>query len=138
MFQRMFQGRYGNDKLNHFLMIVALILAFASVFVSRDLIWLGNTLSLLGTLLIAICLLRMFSRNFSARMKELSAFNRVAIPVSGFFWSFRRKQAKAFEERRLYKHFRCPQCMQKLRVPRGKGNIRITCAKCGNKFMRKT
>ena len=42
------------------------------------------------------------------------------------------------EERRKYKHLTCPQCMQKLRVPRGKGTILVTCTKCRYKFRAKT
>ena len=138
MFQRMFQSRYGNDRLNRFLMVTALVLAFLSIFVPRSILWLGNTLSLTGTVLIALCLLRIFSRNFAARTKELYAFNKVTSGISGFYWNLHNKGAAAANERKYYRHFRCPQCMQKLRVPRGKGKIRITCSKCGNKFMRKT
>ena len=36
------------------------------------------------------------------------------------------------------RHFRCPKCHQKVRVPRGKGKIQITCPKCGEKFIKKT
>jgi len=39
-----------------------------------------------------------------------------------------------FEERRQYKYFHCNQCGQRLRVPRGKGRLRVTCTRCGNRF----
>ena len=42
------------------------------------------------------------------------------------------------EERRKYKVFICPTCKQKLRVPRGKGKISISCPKCGTSFIKKT
>ena len=41
------------------------------------------------------------------------------------------KQAKQ------YRFFDCPNCKAHLRVPRGSGNITITCNKCGTKFDRK-
>ena len=34
--------------------------------------------------------------------------------------------------------FVCPTCKQKLRVPRGKGKISITCPKCATSFIKKT
>ncbi|MCD8001749.1 MAG: hypothetical protein LUE95_04085, partial [Oscillospiraceae bacterium] len=47
-------------------------------------------------------------------------------------WRDRQKQ------RRDYVFFRCPSCKAMLRVPRGKGRIRVTCRKCGNAFEKKT
>ena len=40
----------------------------------------------------------------------------------------------AWGELRAYKHVRCGSCRQKVRVPRGKGRLRVTCPKCGTKF----
>ena len=37
-------------------------------------------------------------------------------------------------ELKQYKYLICPQCAQRLRVPRGKGRIRVTCINCGNVF----
>lgn len=33
-----------------------------------------------------------------------------------------------------YKIFKCPSCSQKLRVPRGRGNIIVKCKRCGIEF----
>jgi len=33
-----------------------------------------------------------------------------------------------------FKIFQCKKCKTKLRVPSGKGKIRVTCKKCSNKF----
>ena len=32
----------------------------------------------------------------------------------------------------------CPQCTQRLRVPRGKGRLLVTCTRCGNRFEAKS
>ncbi len=37
-----------------------------------------------------------------------------------------------------YRYFRCPECKTKLRVPKGKGKIKIKCPKCGHQIIRKT
>ena len=42
--------------------------------------------------------------------------------------------AHTFEEWKKYKIFSCPLCMQRLRVPRHKGRLRVTCTKCRCKF----
>ena len=41
-------------------------------------------------------------------------------------------------EYRNYRYLICPQCSQRLRVPRGKGKIRVTCTKCRNQFIAKS
>ena len=38
-------------------------------------------------------------------------------------------------QRKDYKFFSCPSCHTNLRVPRGKGKIKIVCRKCGTSFM---
>ena len=37
-----------------------------------------------------------------------------------------------------HRYFRCPDCRQTVRVPRGKGKISIRCPKCGRQFIEKT
>ena len=37
-------------------------------------------------------------------------------------------------QKKNYKITKCPNCKQKLRLPRGKGNIVVTCKKCSTKF----
>lgn len=41
------------------------------------------------------------------------------------------------QQRKVYRFFTCPQCSQKLRVPKNKGKVRITCTKCGHSFIKK-
>ena len=57
-----------------------------------------------------------------------------------FWWKLKNKRANrpSREERKKYKVFICPTCKQKLRVPRGKGKISISCPKCGTSFIKKT
>ena len=39
-----------------------------------------------------------------------------------------------YTQYRNYKITKCPNCNQKLRLPRGKGKIVVTCKKCLTKF----
>ena len=48
------------------------------------------------------------------------------------------KWKNPWREYRTYRYLICPQCGQRLRVPRGKGKIRVTCTKCRNQFIAKS
>ena len=48
------------------------------------------------------------------------------------------KWKQQWHEYRTYRYLICPQCSQRLRVPRGKGRIRVTCTKCRNQFIAKS
>ena len=48
------------------------------------------------------------------------------------------KWKRQWQEYRTYRYLICPQCSQRLRVPRGKGKIRVTCTKCRNQFIAKS
>ena len=48
------------------------------------------------------------------------------------------KWKRQWREYRTYRYLICPQCSQRLRVPRGKGKIRVTCTKCRNQFVAKS
>ena len=76
----------------------------------------------------------MLSRCRARRAAENSADLKRTASLRGWF----RAQGERWRQRRDYKFFRCPQCRTLLRVPRGKGKIRIVCRKCGNSFIRNT
>ena len=122
MFARLFTGRNGPDQIALVCMVAALVF---------NLIPYGFAVSLL---LLAYALFRMFSRNVVKRRAENYKFV--------MFWQ---RQRQAMERaranlamRKMHKVFSCPQCGQKLRVPRGKGKIHITCSRCKNKFAKQT
>ena len=133
---RFLAGRYGADALGRFLSIagcgfiaVALLLRTAGKAAGLSV--------LLGTLAIAAiawCYFRILSRNFSRRAAENQRFLGIKDKVCGWFCL----QRDCFRQRRDYCFFRCPSCHQMVRVPRGKGRIRITCRRCGYAFERKT
>ena len=136
----MFQGRYGNDHLNRALSIAAIILVLIGIFLPRYSIA-GLAVSAISTVLIVWMIVRMFSRNFSARAAENAKFLAWWTPIKNKFRAFfsgsyarTAGHNPTFAERRKYKYFICTQCAQRLRVPRGKGKLRVTCTRCGNKF----
>ena len=70
------------------------------------------------------------SKNVEARRNE----NELFLDHAGRFRPWLRNPSAALKEARTYKHAVCPDCGQKVRVPRGKGKLRVTCPKCHKKF----
>ncbi|MFR1709241.1 MAG: hypothetical protein ACLSV2_10095 [Clostridium sp.] len=137
-----FNESYGFDLFSLFLILVSSIFNLFSV-----------TRFLAGVILF-YALYRAFSRNIEKREQEhrkfcmyanrfLSKFNRAIpsnLPVFHFsdctpiFSNFK----KWFNEKKNYKIVKCPKCGQKLRLPRGKGRITVTCKRCLHEFKMKS
>ena len=64
-----------------------------------------------------------------------SAQNQTSTSTSNGFLD---KWKRQWREYRTYRYLICPQCSQRLRVPRDKGKIRVTCTKCRNQFLAKS
>jgi len=125
--QRFLYGRYGTDKLNLFLLILGLVLSLLSSLLFWPIMFLADALYIWA-------LFRTFSRNIPARQREYAFFLRWWTPVENWF----RQQKTRFAQRKQYKYFKCPNCRQQLRAPRGRGKIEVTCQKCHNVFRTKT
>jgi predicted RNA-binding Zn-ribbon protein involved in translation (DUF1610 family) len=108
-------------------MVIMLLAAIIS-FIPWRYIW------IVSAVLLAVVLWRMLSRNIEQRRKENFAFMNLVNKIRTWYYNTKAKSA----QRKLYKVFKCPQCGQKLRVPRGKGKVSIKCSKCGNRMMRTT
>ena len=121
-------GRYGTDGLNQFLSITSLVLLLIAI-ISRV-----NLFTYLGAALLIFCYYRTFSRNISKRTEENYRYYAVKDRIRSKFSSLRDQ----WNNRKLYHYYRCPQCRQKLRVPRGRGRIQISCPRCGTQFIKKS
>ena len=135
--QEFMYGRYGNDQLNQFLSIVALILIIVNLFVKVPFLWLGALALLIWTYF------RMFSRNTSRRYAENERFLDMTSRFRRGGGGYGRQQSAGErrarrEQNKAYRFFLCPHCSQKVRVPRGKGRIEITCPKCRTTFIKRT
>ncbi len=136
---RLMSGRHGTDQFSLALFVLyCVLMLFSSIFGNRFLF-------LLSIAALAFCIFRMMSRNQEQRWKENSWFLGWWNP----FWHwmrnihsrFRTEQDYAAMKARdhdVYRYFRCPKCRNKLRVPKGKGKIVITCPVCHTDFMRRT
>ncbi len=128
---RFMAGRNGNDQLNFFLLIVDVaLLLLASIF-SRKM---GGLLYPLVLLLLGYTYFRMLSRNLYKRRTENESYLRLRARLS----SRLRVLKERWVQRREYKFFTCPSCRAVMRVPRGRGKIKIVCRKCGSSFTGKS
>ena len=113
--------------------ITALLLVLALVLSLCGSIFQIGFLRLLCWVVLFFCYFRIFSRNIYARQMENQKLMRL-------WYRLKNKTANrpTAQERKNYRVFVCPTCKQKLRVPRGKGKISITCPKCATSFIKKT
>lgn len=125
--QRFMMGRYGNDRFNQFLMIVALIFMAISLFGP-------NIFYTIALGLMVYVYYRMFSRQIAKRTAENQWYWQKEMKVRN--WLQLRKRDVV--QRKDYHIYKCPNCKQKLRVPRGRGKIAIRCRKCGTEFIKKS
>ena len=127
-FRRFMIGRYGTDGLNQFLSILSLVLILLALLTK------SSFLTLLGVIPLVLCYYRSLSRNISKRTEENYQFYDVKDRITGKIHGLKDQWAN----RKLYHYYRCPQCRQKLRVPRGRGRIQISCPRCGTQFIKKS
>lgn len=125
--QRFMQGRYGMDRLNQILMAGAFVCLIFSMFGS-------GVFYIFATAAMFYAYFRMFSRNVRQRSMENSWYLRHELKFRGFLGRWMRNML----QRRTYHIYKCPQCRQKIRVPKGKGRIVISCRKCGNEFIKRS
>lgn len=129
-FARFMYGRNGTDHLSLFLVILGCIITFLPWNI-LDKIPICDIIGLAVTLW---GLFRVFSKKVAARRLENERFLRIWYAIKNFFIRIFKPRADA----KTHRIFRCPACRQKVRVPRGKGKIAITCPKCAHKFTRKS
>ena len=125
---RFFYGRYGNDTLNKFLMVLYLVCVVAVTILSY--IIQSAVFTLVGwTVTLAIFIwsfYRTMSRNIYKRRRENERF-------CGFFKLRRNK----FRDRKTHVYRKCPKCKAVLRLPKAKGKHFVNCPRCKNRFQTK-
>lgn len=127
-FQRFMVGRYGFDDLSRIFLGITLALMVVSLFTKNQFLYLA------ALVILIYCYYRTFSRNIAKRKRENQKFCnfRYQRAVKWNKFKERRKQKK------IYRFYKCPQCSQAVRVPRGRGKICITCPKCQTEFIKKS
>lgn len=126
--QQFMIGRYGVDSFNKFLLGVSVVLILLAAFIRYPVI------DVAGLMVLAYAYFRMLSRNVQKRYAENAIYLRMTANMRRFF----NNKKTHVTQCKTHKFFHCPTCKQDIRVPRGKGQIRITCPKCRCEFERRT
>lgn len=113
---------HGFDKFSKFLLIGGFILTI------------GKYTVILGYTMIIYGIWRSLSKNKYKRQQELSVFENYLFSVKQKFY----RCETSISDFRRYKIFKCPNCSQKLRIPRKQGKVSITCRKCNTEFKGKS
>ena len=124
------QGRYGRDELSMVLTISAIVFIILALF--RPL----RFFIYIALAILIWSLFRTYSKNHSARRKELDAYLKIKNTVISKF-----KLIKSmWRDRGTHIYIKCPNCKATVRLskpPKGK-RILVTCPKCKNQFEKRT
>ena len=141
MFVKSSRELYGWDKFSKVTLVIGILLL-----VTRS--W------ILAAALIIYSIWRSRSTNIRGRNNEKFVYENIERKfhyiIKNFKQSFKQnminfkskikkyKPFEKFKENRNYMITYCPKCNQKLRIPRRKGKIIVTCSKCSSEFRLKT
>ncbi len=121
-------GRYGVDQLSMALMSASILFSILSIFIKSPI------LMVLYMITLVFAFYRVFSKNIAKRYQENNKFLRV--------WNTVKRKINKVPQRikgmKDYRYYKCSNCKQTLRVPRGKGKISITCPKCKTIMIKKS
>ena len=124
---RFMYGRYGADNLGRVLIwggiIVLLIGAFTGL----------RILTIIAYAAYIFAIFRMFSRNVEKRRLE----NQKYLSITAGLRKSTTQRMNRLRNSKQYKYFKCPNCKSYLKLPRGVGEVTVTCGKCKNQFRKK-
>ena len=127
--KKFMMGRYGSDQLSVALIIVSFLISFATKLINFQL------LIIISYVPLGICIFRMLSRDIEKRRMENYRFSVLISPLYAWTKQIQNRIINAKTQR----YVKCPSCKAKLRVPKDKGKINITCPKCKvTQFSKKT
>lgn len=118
---------YGYDMFSKHLYYVGLAVFVIGIVTNNGI------LKVMSLFFFSVSLVRTLSNNRSARLRELAKYKRI---IRGIV--VRYNVTKANLKDKQYKHLVCKKCYKQLRVPRGRGEMEVTCNNCRNKMNAKS
>ena len=143
-----FSGRNGADELSVTLVVISVIVFLAAPIFDEK--YIQGIFLLLGGILFVLGILRSLSTNIGKRRHENQVFLDLFRSETKEEKERRKREEeekrereklrkeRRKEEEKTHTFFRCPQCGKELRVPKGKGKIKIRCPNCSHEFIRKS
>ena len=143
-----FSGINGADELSVTLVVISVIVFLAAPIFDEK--YIQGIFLLLGGILFVLGILRSFSTNIGKRRHENQVFLDLFRSETKEEKERRKREEeekrereklrkeRRKEEEKTHAFFRCPQCGKELRVPKGKGKIKIRCPNCSHEFIRKS
>lgn len=127
-YRQFMYGRYGADEICFALTILSIIIMLIS---NIDKL---RFLYFIALIPLAVSLWRSLSRDTNARYNERIKFLKfMKGPKEKIILLINK-----VKDRKNYRFFTCSNCKATLRLPKGRGKIKITCPKCNNTFIKKT
>ena len=120
-----FQRHPGFDAYSLFWLVIFLLLGVAGRFYPPLLIP--------AAIVLVYLLFRLLSRKTEKRQMENARFMALLQSIHRWF-----KHRKTIQTDRQYYYFKCPNCGQPMRVPRGLGKVQINCRSCNSQFETKS
>lgn len=121
------RGRNGIDELTRATFAVAFVFALLGLVPKLGLF------VYLALVLLGVVYWRVLSKNTSKRYQENVRF--LALTRRARRWWPNLKSTLA--DRRINHYYRCPSCKKRMRVPRGKGTVKVKCPSCAAEFIKK-
>lgn len=119
-------GRYGIDQFGNFLFGLYFVTLFISLFFPPAIF--------LSYVIVIYFFYRVLSKQYYKRRQENTFYLQKTSGMRKFF----NRQKNKFKYRKTHKYLKCPHCHQYLRVPKGRGEITITCPTCHQQFDKRT
>lgn len=121
---RFMSGRYGNDKLNHALLILYLVLWVLNLFIHSAILY------FVIVSVMVLVILRMMSKNIYKRRQE----NEIYLKFSKKYLPDITLLKSRYRDRHTHIYKKCPTCKAVLRLKRIPGEHTAVCPKCKSKI----
>lgn len=126
------QGRYGVDQLSNFLIWLGLIVALCAMFIHI------RVLLVISWAFIIYAYIRIFSQNVQKRYVQNQKFLDATWGIRNIFAKIKYRIKYGKQTAEPYHIYKCRKCGQKIRIPKGKGKIMVTCPKCKYQFKKRS
>ena len=157
----MLNGRYGADKPGYLMIFTSIVLTLTAALLNPRNFVMKIILLIIAAVILSIAIYRIFSKHIDARQREKRAYDKAVDKLHILIGKDKAKtddelnnesnsadsetktqsnteDTSTTHEEIEFKHFRCPKCKKHLKVPSGKGYIKVSCPSCGYKFTRHT